>query len=186
MSPGSHLVLSWLVAEADSTLPRRDRFWIAMAGILPDADGVGLVLGLACGSWDLAQHWYAAWHHAIGHNLLAAVVVAVAIGAWCRSWRAGALALVTFHLHLLCDVIGSRGPDGYQWPIPYLTPFSAWGWTWDGQWPLNAWQNTVITALALGLSLVLAVRRGRWLTELLSVRWDAAVVEVLRRRLGRR
>lgn len=157
-----------------------------MVGILPDADGVGVVLGVLTGSWERAQQWYGDWHHVLGHSLVAAVVVAVAIGCWCRAPRAAALALVTFHLHLVCDVIGSRGPDGYAWPIPYLAPFHAWEWTWDGQWALNAWPNTLITAIALVTSIILAIGRGRWMTELVSPAWDARVVEVFRRRLAPR
>ena len=186
MAPASHLLIGWLTAEADPTRSRRDRFWIALAGVLPDLDGIGVVAGLLCGSWELAQRWYGEWHHAIGHNLLAALVMAGAIGLWCRSWRTAGLALVSLHIHLLGDVIGSRGPDGYQWPIPYLVPFHDWQWTWDGQWALNAWQNTVITLAAIVVSIILAVRRGRWVTEVVSARFDAAVVAVFRRRLARR
>ena len=73
------------------------------------------------------------------------------------------LVCLTFHLHLLCDVAGSKGPDGSQWPIPYLEPFSdAIQWAWSGQWELNAWPNVTLTLLLLGGSGVLAVRRG-WL-----------------------
>ena len=112
--------------------------------------------------------------------------MAGAIGLWCRSWRTAELALVSLHIHFLGDVIGSRGPDGYQWPIPYLAPFHDWQWAWDGQWALNAWQNTVITLAAIVVSIILAVRRGRWVTEVVSARFDAAVVAVFRRRLARR
>jgi hypothetical protein len=185
MAPATHLLLGWLTAETCPILPARDRFWIAIAGVLPDADGLGLVAGLLTGSWDRAQAWFAAWHHIVLHNLLAGLVAAVAIGLWCRSWRTAGLVLASFHLHLLGDVVGSRGPDGYDWPIPYLAPFHGWQWTWDGQWALNAWPNTLITLIAIVVSLVLAVRRGRWITELLSRRLDVAVVAVLRRRLTR-
>lgn len=34
------------------------------------------------------------------------------------------LAFLSFHIHLVEDTLGSRGPDGYQWPIPYLAAFS--------------------------------------------------------------
>jgi len=39
-------------------------------------------------------------------------------------WKVALLAFVSFHLHLAEDILGSRGPDGYQWPIRYLKPFS--------------------------------------------------------------
>jgi hypothetical protein len=50
------------------------------------------------------------------------------------------------------DLVGSRGPAGYQWPIPYLLPFSnSWHWTWKGQWALNAWPNILITIIAVSI-----------------------------------
>lgn len=81
--------------------------------------------------------------------------------------------LISFHLHLLCDVLGSRGPDGYQWPIPYLLPFSkAWQWTWQGQWALNAWPNLLITMLAIAVTFYLAWQRGYSPLELISKKID--------------
>src|SRR5260370_38133837 len=60
------------------------------------------------------------------------------------------LALVAFHLHLLEDLVGSRGPDGFNWPIPYLFPFSTRCiWTWGGQWKLHAWPTMPLTMALL-------------------------------------
>ena len=62
----------------------------------------------------------------LGHNL------GFAIFSDCRSPHIFAnrklttalLVFISFHLHLLADLVGARGPDGDQWPIPYLLPFS--------------------------------------------------------------
>ena len=95
------------------------------------------------------------------------------------------LALTAFHLHLLGDLVGSRGPDGYQWPISYLFPFStAWRLTWSGQWTLNAWPNMLLTLLVLAFTLYLALRYGRSPLEIVSPEADRAFVAKLRRRLG--
>jgi len=95
------------------------------------------------------------------------------------------LALAAFHLHLLGDLVGSRGPDGYQWPIPYLLPFSdRWQLTWTGQWELNAWPNILLTVLFLVATLYLACKRGYSPLELISKRMDDAFVAALRRKLG--
>lgn len=180
MSPASHLLLSWLIAQGGRD--RRERGAITLAGLLPDADGLGLVAGLASGSWERAQEWYHTWHHQIAHPALAGAVLTLAGWAWCRrSWRVLALIPAAFALHLLGDVAGSRGPDGHQWPIPLLAPFSDWGWTWDGQWELNAWPNTVITLLAELAMLGLAWRRGFSPLELLSPRLDQRFIALLRR-----
>jgi hypothetical protein len=95
------------------------------------------------------------------------------------------LALLSFHLHLLGDVVGARGPDGLQWPIPYLLPFSsAWEITWSGQWALNAWQNFAITGALRAFAFHFAWRRERSPIEIVSPRADAVFVEALRRRFG--
>ena len=79
------------------------------------------------------------------------------------------LVFISFHLHLLCDLIGARGPDGDQWPIPYLKPFSnTLQLTWHGQWALNAWQNFVITGLLLLATFWIAWRHGSSPLELVS------------------
>ena len=42
MSPLTHLIGSWLVAAATTNNPR-DRKLVTWAGVLPDADGLGLI-----------------------------------------------------------------------------------------------------------------------------------------------
>ena len=42
MSPLTHLVGSWLVAVATTNNPR-DRKLVTWAGVLPDADGLGMI-----------------------------------------------------------------------------------------------------------------------------------------------
>lgn len=97
------------------------------------------------------------------------------------------LVFLSFHLHLLCDLIGARGPDGYQWPIPYLKPFSnALQLTWHGQWALNAWQNFVITGLLLLATLWIAWKHGSSPVELVSDSANQAFIQTLRQRLPSR
>jgi LexA-binding, inner membrane-associated putative hydrolase len=94
------------------------------------------------------------------------------------------LVFISFHLHLLCDLIGARGPDGDQWPIPYLKPFSnSVQLTWYGQWALNAWQNFVITGLFLLATFWLASKYQSSPVELVSQRWNREFVTALKNRL---
>ena len=103
-----------------------------------------------------------------------------------RARKTGLLALLSFHLHLFEDVLGSRGPDGYQWPIPYLSPFSsALQLVWRGQWGLNAWPNVLITAVLLLITLWLAWWKGFSPLEMVSARADIGLVDALRRRYPR-
>jgi inner membrane protein len=90
---------------------------------------------------------------------------------------------LSFHIHLLEDLLGSRGPEGYQWPIPYFMPFSrACELSWHYQWALNAWPNFAITILLLMLTFYLAWLRGFSPLEMVSLRADAAFVGALRER----
>lgn len=184
MSPITHFLVSWGVANLPSDSTKRDRAIIALAGIAPDLDGLGLVAEVLTRNSSHPLLWWTEYHHILGHNLAAAVVVSLVAAALARSrGRTALLACVTFHLHLLCDVMGARGPDGYQWPIPYLLPFSsAVQWAWSGQWALNAWQNMVLTAVVIGWALFLAWRRGYSPLELVSKRLDGVFVAALRKR----
>jgi hypothetical protein len=96
------------------------------------------------------------------------------------------MVFLSFHLHLLCDLVGARGPDGYQWPIPYLKPFSnSVQLTWSHQWILNGWQNFVITSILLFVALWIAWRRGESPLQFASERADRALTQALRTRFSR-
>jgi hypothetical protein len=93
------------------------------------------------------------------------------------------LVFISFNLHLLCDLIGARGPDGDQWPIPYLRPFSnSVQLTWHGQWALNAWQNFLITGLLLLATFWLAWKYASSPLELVSQPANRALTQTLRQR----
>jgi inner membrane protein len=114
------------------------------------------------------------------------IVAAIAFALARQRWRTGLLALLSFHLHLVEDILGSRGPDGYQWPIPYLAPFSSsFQLVWRGQWGLNAWPNVAITLLLLLITFWLAWRRGFSPLEMISRGADDSFVRALRRRFPR-
>jgi inner membrane protein len=179
MSPGTHLLVSWVVAQAPG-LDKRGRWAVTLAGIVPDLDGLGVVVDLATRGTAHPTSLFADWHHQLSHNALAALVCAGLAWAWCRrSWTVAALVLVTFHLHFLCDILGSRGPDGHDWPIPYLLPFADVQWRWSGQWALNSWQNLTVTAAALVAAGWFAWKRGFSCFEWWP-RADAIVVARLR------
>ncbi len=186
MSPITHFFTGWVLASA-ARLDGRDRAWVVLAGVLPDVDGLGVMADVATRGNAHPLNLWSDYHHLLCHNVGFCLVVGMLGWVVAREkGKTAALLIVSFHLHLLGDVVGARGPDGEQWPIPYLLPFSiAWQWTWSGQWALNAWPNMVITALLLAATIYLAWRRGTSPLELVSARADKAVVEALRRRFGR-
>jgi len=185
MSPITHLMTSWVAANA-ARLPKRDRLLVTCAGIIPDLDGLGVVVEVAGEKMGSTLPWYSYYHHVLGHNIGFALVLLAA--GWALAIKRVRTAIwvgLVFHLHLLGDIIGSRGPDGYQWPIPYLLPFSNRAeLTWSGQWELNAWPNIVITILLFLTVLFLAWQRGYSPIEMISKTVDDRFVAGLRRRFG--
>ena len=183
MHPTTHLLGGWLVAN---TLPltRRERAFVTGASIVPDIDGVGVVAELATRNTETPLLWWSQYHHTLAHNITFGVGYAVLAALLVKNrWRTGGLALLGFHLHLLGDIVGARGPDQHQWPIPYWLPFSdSWQLTWEHQWALNAWPNAVITAVALSATLYLAWKRGYSPLEMLSNKADEVFIHTLRNR----
>jgi len=182
MSPVTHFLTGWVLANA-ADLSRRDRAVVTLAAVVPDVDGLGIVAEILTRHSRHPLIWFSQYHHAL-HTLLFALFVSVC--AFCiskRRWVSASLAFVAFHLHLLEDLVGSRGPDGFNWPIPYLFPFSdRWIWTWGGQWALDAWPNIALTIVLLCVTVWLAVKRGFSPVDLFSPAADRPVVTALRKR----
>jgi inner membrane protein len=155
-----------------------------LACVVPDVDGLGIVPELLTRNSAHPLLWFSLYHHRL-HTLSFAIVVALISGLLgSEKWKTGLLALVSFHIHLAEDTLGSRGPEGYQWPIPYLSPFSSsLQLMWRGQWTLNSWQNYVITLAFLLVTFWLAWYRGFSPLEMFSEKADAAFVAALRQRL---
>ncbi|PZR08836.1 MAG: hypothetical protein DI536_23360 [Archangium gephyra] len=171
MNPIVHGELSWLAAQ--KLTERRDRLLVTLGGVLPDLDGLTLLAG---------EDAYGRWHHVLTHGIVAAVVLSAVLAAFAmRRLAVFGLALVTFHLHLCCDLLGS-GPG---WPLYYLWPFSRVETFWSGQWDLASWQNSLIGLAATLLVLACALPFGRTMVELFSTKADAKVVATLRKRFGR-
>jgi len=185
MSPVTHFFTGWVFANC-ARFERRDRALITLACVVPDVDGLGIVPEFLTRNSAHPLLWFTRYHHSL-HNLAFALVVAAAAFAFAgQQWKTGLLALASFHLHLFEDLLGSRGPDGYQWPIPYLAPFSsAWQLSWRGEWGLNAWPNVAITVALLAVTSWLAWWRGFSPLEMISRKADAVFVDALQSRFGR-
>jgi inner membrane protein len=187
LNPLTHFFTGWVLADSVPSLTLRERAIVTLAGVVPDIDGLGAIPDLITKNSAHPTDWFALYHHQL-HNLAFALVVAAVAFALARHrWLTGALALLSFHLHLFEDLVGARGPDCYQWPIPYLSPFShASQLTWSGQWALNAWPNFVITIGLLLITFYLAWSTGHSPLEMVSKRADEVFVAALRQRFPRR
>lgn len=186
MSPVVHLMGSWLVGSVATKNPR-DRQLIALAGVIPDLDGFGLFADVAraiLNDEPNAFQFFIRYHHILGHGWPAAILLCGLLVCFARErWRTFGFCLVTFHLHLLCDFLGSRGPLPTDlWPIHYGEPFFRHPiWSWKNQWRLDAWQNQIVFICVFAVSLWRAVKAGSSVVELFSNKADATFVRVLRK-----
>lgn len=180
MSPVTHFLTGWALANTVS-LGRRERALVTLAAVIPDVDGLGVIPEVLTRNSAHPLLWFSEFHHHL-HNVFFALLVAVIAFALAKArWKTGLLALVAFHLHLLEDVVGARGPDGL-WFVPYFRPFSAAQWAWSGQWALNGWQNYAITAVLLMFLFYVAWKYSRSPLEMISTRADQAFVAAVRDR----
>jgi hypothetical protein len=185
MSPLTHLLASWIIAAKTTDNPRDCRL-VTLAGILPDADGLGLVVDMVNNQLRHTDtyFYYPEYHHWLMHGAFGAVLTAGFLAGFARRrWRVALLALVVCHLHLLCDLVGSRGPSPEDlWPIFYLGPFSRHGmWLWHGQWALDGWQNRIIGVVLLVWALWLAAGRDDTFVGVFNRRADKTFSGVLQK-----
>ena len=184
MSPVTHFLSGWVLANV-TPFDRRDRAIVALACVVPDVDGLGAIPEVLTKNSAHPLTWFSDYHHLL-HNAAFAMVVAVAAFALAtRRWKTACFALLAFHLHLLEDVAGSRGPAGDYWAVPYFLPFSHRSWTWSGQWELSSWQNIALTVVLPLMTFWLAWAQGYSPLEIVSEKADAAFVGALRRRVAR-
>lgn len=183
----THLLAGWAVADRTG-LDQRDSSIVAWSCVVPDLDGAGMVIDAANRLLGRAvTDYYETWHHYLGHGLPAAVVTGViAYLLASRKLKTAAFAFITFHLHLLMDLAGSRGSSPVDiWSINYLAPVAdVLEISWDGQWPLTSWQNTTLTLLLLAYCLYRSIRKGYSPVGLISRRADRHVIKTLQSRFG--
>jgi inner membrane protein len=183
MSPGTHFFMSWIIA-AKTTDNRRDCGLVTLAGVLPDLDGLGIIPDAITRALGYRESvYYEHYHHFLLHGLFGGVLIAVLMAGFARHrWQVLLLSLLVFHLHLLCDLVGSRGPDPDDlWPIFYDGPFKKnWMWIWKGQWRLDSWFNEILSVVLLVWALRISVQQGWSFVAMFNRRWDEKFVAVLR------
>jgi inner membrane protein len=184
VSPETHLLASWIIAAKTTDNPRDCRL-VTFAGLAPDLDGLGLIVDLGRDALGLRPSiYYVASHHWLLHGLFGALITASLFACFARRrLRVALLAFLVFHLHLLCDLAGSRGPSPADlWPIYYLGPFSRSGMLlWSGQWRLDGWIHRYLTVALFLWALWLPVKLGHSVVGVFSQRADAVLVSVLRK-----
>jgi hypothetical protein len=188
VSPITHLLASWTAADL-RRLRGRDLALAAWCGLLPDADGLGIVLDGANRLLGRPDSWYyGRFHHELLHGLAGAILIAFVMSLFALDRvRVFVYGFVLVHLHLLCDLIGARGPGADDiWPISYLAPFSdRWTLQWSGQWALNAWPNVLFTLVLIAYAFASAGARSHSPVGLFGRRADRVFVGAVRQRWAR-
>lgn len=181
----THVLMGWVASTVPDFEPR-DRALVTAAAFAPDLDGIGIIAELATKNSADPLWWWTEYHHVLGHNLVAGIVLCgVAFSLAKRKMVTALMVFGIFHLHLLGDLMGSRAPDGYDWPIPYRLPFNdAFHISWSGQWALNAWPNMAFTIFLLVITFYLAWLHGFSVLERVSKRLERILVATLRQRFG--
>lgn len=124
MNPITHFLAGWAIANT-AELGRKERAAVTLAGVLPDIDGIGIIAEKLTSNSNHQLTWWSDYHHVLAHNLFFGLFVCAAcIPFATRKRTVAALALLSFHTHLLGDVVVVVGPDGEHWPIPYLWPLT--------------------------------------------------------------
>ena len=185
MNPFTHLLVSWPIAQR-GVGTKKDRLLITISGIIPDIDGLGILGGIIHDNKTIGLELWSTYHHVLSHNLPFCLLIASLFAVMGKAkLRVFALTTLCFHIHLFCDLIGSRGPDNYQWPIPYLWPlYEHPQLVWQGQWQLNTWPNILITVVFLGFTLYMIWKRGESPIGLLFSGMDKKITIALRGRFG--
>lgn len=182
MSPITHFLAGWVGAERFQT-SKRDAALIALAGIAPDLDGLGIVIDFATRTLGMPEtDYYQSLHRMYGHGLAAALLIAAVCGALgSRGWAVAIWSFVSVHLHFLCDLLGSRGSSPEDiWGIFYFSPFTtAHEVSWSGQWPLIGWQNMAITVVLLAIMMARSTTSGYSPLGVISAKADAAFIATL-------
>lgn len=168
----------------------RDLGLVTLAGLAPDLDSLGILVdGFNHLTGRAASDYYAAWHHWLLHGVAGAILIS-ALAALKAKERARVfiVALGAVHLHILADVLGSRGPDATEgiWPLYYLGPLTSKTGVllWRDQWLLNGWQNVSLTVVLLVALFYIAWAKDRSPLLPWAYRSHRAFVTTLRQRFG--
>lgn len=182
MNPITHYLISFAISS-NFTLSKKERTLTTISGIIPDIDGIGIIAELISKKTNYNLNWWSEYHHVLAHNITFAIIISLFVFILTRKIRCFLLSFFIFHIHLFCDIIGGRGPDGFQWPIDYLYPFSnKLQLVWYGQWQLNSWQNIVITIIFIIITIKIAIKKNISPIEIFSEKYNKIVILTIKNR----
>ena len=165
----THFLSGWCIGNL-FPLNGRERLFCALAAVLPDFDGMGIIFG---------QETYWRFHHILGHNLLFSLLLPAVFCYFSEhKLRVFGLCFALMQLHMVMDLIGS----GELWTLSYLWPFSSkefsndsFGIPWS--WALYSWQNLLIGALLIIWTALIIRYKRRTPLEIIMPNLDRQLVE---------
>lgn len=164
----THALIGWAIAHVGPT-DRTTRLWCVIASVIPDVDGLGLLLGPQTGAYER-------FHHALAHNLVFGAFVTVVAARWLgRRPLPLLLVFLAFASHLIGDYFGS-GPG---WPLWPYWPLSDREYLNARAWPFVSWQNNVVGFTMVAIGLLIAFHRGRTPLEFVHEGLERSVVDAL-------
>jgi len=162
----THALVGWVLGNTVRLNPR-ERFFCLAAGVLPDVDGLGILV---------SQELYWNLHHRVGHNVFFfALVAGVAAAMSSHRLAVFGICLLTGALHFAADFVGS----GPEWLLHPWWPISDAGYEWERAWPLFSWQNIGTFFVLFAITLAIARWKGRTPLERVMPSLDAKFVKLL-------
>src|SRR5437870_3742616 len=99
MSPITHFLTGWAIANSAPSLTKRERALVTWAGVAPDLDGLGIIAERLTRNSAHPLNWWSDYHHVLGHNLGFALAVAVFAAYLAqRKVKTTLLVFLSFHL----------------------------------------------------------------------------------------
>lgn len=161
----THILSGWCLGNLFG-LGKRERNLAIIAASIYDLDGLGIIFGME-------TYWK--YHHVVGHNLLAGLLVCAALTWFSKERVKGLIAyLALFHIHLAADYLGS-GPG---WMIYYLWPFSRHGIENESGWEFYSRQNIGTGFLFIGWTMFIIFKNKRTFFEAIMPKLDRQIVEL--------
>src|SRR5438105_4506297 len=97
MSPITHFLMGWAVANSAPGLGKWERAMVTWASVVPDLDGLGIVAEKLTRNSSHPLNWWSDYHHVLGHNVGFALIIA-AIAAVFAKQKAQNDAPCSFHI----------------------------------------------------------------------------------------
>lgn len=164
MSPVVHGLIAWLLA-AFFLKDVNDRRLVIIAGVALDIDGIFVLTGVG----DFMKY-----HHTFGHSYIFGFPLAITAAILAKNKNlVFPVALGTFSLHLIADIIGTN------WAVYPLYPFSMFGMSIEqylSNFMIYYIINLIAFVLVLSMVIIVIYRKEFSPIEFISEKLDNQII----------